>query len=283
VVELVQTLKRPLLVLAAAGLVGALASSAALAVPGHGRFGARVTGPGVLGAWPGFPGPGFGGVLGGALGAGPGFRDGHGGPGGLAAVDVLTPAASYLGVSVATLAADLKGGKTLAEEATAKDKTAAGLIDAIVAAEKTVLDNEKAAGWLTDAQETSLSSSLSDGITRLVNNGPSIPAAARTKPGLLEAAATYLGISLATLQSDLRSGKTLAEEATANGKTVDGLVSALTAQAKSNLDAAAAAGTITQAQESSRLAEITERVTNLVNNAKLGAPPMMQMQALFRR
>src|SRR6476659_9890213 len=72
-------------------------------------------------------------------GGGPGFGH-HGGGGGILAADVLTPAADYLGVSLSTLQSDLKGGKTLAQEATAKGKTSSGLIDAIVAAEKKVLD-----------------------------------------------------------------------------------------------------------------------------------------------
>jgi len=278
VVEIVQTLKRPLLAVAIAGVLGAVASSGGLAAPGHGRFGSRAGLPG------GFvPGPAFGAFLGGGPGGLPGFRRGFGvGPrgGALLGADVLTPAASFLGLPVSTLASDLKSGKTLAQEATARGKTATDLIAAIVAAEKAVLDNEKAAGWLTDAQETALLGMLSDAVTRLVDTGPPIPPTPR--PGLLQTAATYLGISLSQLQSDLRSGKTLAQEASANGKSVDGLVSALTAQAKTNLDAQVAAGTITQAQENAVLADLTQRVTDLVNNAKLGSPRMTRMQAFFR-
>src|SRR5439155_27116707 len=98
---------------------------------------------------------------------GPGFGGPHGG-GGLLAADVLTPAADYLGVSLSTLQSDLKGGKTLAQEATAKGKTASGLIDAIVAAEKKVFDAENAAGWITDAQETNLLSNIKIAVNDLV-------------------------------------------------------------------------------------------------------------------
>ena len=90
---------------------------------------------------------------------------GGGGPGGAGVLlsDVLTPAAAFLDISVSTLASDLNGGKTLAQEATAKGKTAADLITAIVAAQKTNLDNEKAAGWITADQETSLLDALHQG------------------------------------------------------------------------------------------------------------------------
>src|SRR5690348_315686 len=132
-------------VVALAGAVGASALAASSDRVNH--FGPRAgTMPGPFGVFggPGRFGPGGPGFFG---RGGPGVR---GGGAGLLGADVLTPAADYLGVSLSTLQSDLKGGKTLAQEATAKGKTAAGLIDAIVAAEKKVLDAQNAAGWLTD-------------------------------------------------------------------------------------------------------------------------------------
>jgi phage FluMu protein gp41 len=300
VIEMVRRLKRPLFVVTALAVVATVGAGSALAAPGHGKFGARLAavrgggfGPfagarfGGLGGGFGLGGPvgGFG-LAGGGGFAGPGFGGpGGGGPGGAGAgilsIDVLGPAASFLGVSSSTLAADLKSGKTLAQEATAKGKTAADLITDLVASEKTVLDAENSAGWITDAQETSLLSGLTRQITSLVNAGPPVPPT--TKPRLLETAATYLGISVSDLQTALKSGKTLADVATANGKTVDGLVTALTAQAKTNLDAAVTAGTITAAQEQTLLTNITKRTTDLVNNAKPSSTSMSKMQELFRR
>ena len=197
---MIQTVNRRLFVLVAAALVAAVATSAAVAAPGHGKFGHRMTARGAAFAGPqmggfglGGPGvrrlrrPGRPGVAGPGL-AGPGMRGpgDRGGPGGGAVLsaDVLTPAASFLGVSVSTLTADLKGGKTLAQEATAKGKTADDLIAAIVAAQKTVFDAENAAGWITDAQETALLADFKAGVTKLVNVGPPVPPA--KKPGLLD-------------------------------------------------------------------------------------------------
>src|SRR5438067_4406089 len=237
--------------LAAAAATSAFAASTAR---GH-HFGLR--GFGIMGG-PGFGGPGFG---------GPGFGGpGFGGPrgGGILAADVLTPAADYLGVSVSTLQSDLKGGKTLAQEATAKSKTASGLVDAIMAAEKKVLDAENGAGWITDAQETNLLSNIKDAVTDLVNNGPGVPAGARV--GLLQTAADYLGVSVSDLQTDLKAGKSLADEAKAKGKTVDGLVQALLAPLKTDLDKRVTAGDLTAAQESAILSRETTHLTDLVNN-----------------
>jgi hypothetical protein len=246
--------------------VGTAVVALAVAAAGSAFAAANNHGPGPFGPRAGVFGPGFGfpGGLGFGLG-GPGIGDrGFHDGGGLLAADMLTPAASYLGMSLSDLQSDLKSGKTLAQEATAKGKTASGLIDAIVAAEKKILDSYNAAGWLTDAQEANVLSNLKDAVTDLVNNGPVVPPGPRSS--LLQTAATYLGISVSDLQSDLRSGKTLAQEATAKGKTVDGLVQALVAPLKTELDKRVAAGDITAAQETAILNRETTRLTDLVNN-----------------
>src|SRR5215208_7776707 len=66
--------------------------------------------------------------------------------------------------------------------------------------------------------------------------------------GHLAAAATYLGLSETELQTQLAGGKTLADVAEAQGKTVDGLVAALVADDTKEVDAAVAASRLTQAQ-----------------------------------
>jgi hypothetical protein len=259
----------------AAALVGS-----ALAQHGHGygpRMGFRAGdfGPGGMMGGGGmmFMGPG-----------GPGMRGfeviGRGGPGGpggggVLTSDVLTPAASFLGFSSASaLASDLNSsGKTLAQEATAKGKTADDLISAIVAAQKTNLDNEKAAGWITADQETAILAHYKDAVTDLVNNGPPVPGEGKGG-GLLQTAATFLGMSVSDLQTALKSGKTLADEAKAQGKNVSDLVTALVAPVKKNLDQAVTDGKITSAQETTILNHITDNVTNLVNGVK-PTPPQM--------
>jgi hypothetical protein len=264
-------------------VVAALASSA-FGAHGHGygpRMGMRTFGQGSFG--PGGLGIGFGGPMGGPGG----FRGGRigmgmGGPGGGGVFysDVLTPAASFLGISVSTLASDLNVGKTLAQEATAKNKTASDLINAIVAAQKTNLDNQKAAGWITADQETALLSRYTDEVTALVNNGPGVPPSGGQQPGgLLQTAATFLGMSVSDLQSALQSGKSLADLATSKGKTASDLVTALLAPAKTKLDQAVSDGKITSAQEQTILTNLTTRLTNLVDNTKpTGTAQMSKLQ-----
>ncbi len=85
--------------------------------------------------------------------------------------------------------------------------------------------------------------------------------------GLLSAAATYQGLSETDLQSQLAGGKTLADVAKAQGKTVDGLVSALLAAEQKKLDAAVASGRLTQTQADEILANAKQRITDMVNGS----------------
>jgi hypothetical protein len=97
---------------------------------------------------------------------GPGF--GHGGPGDHG--DELTAAATYLGVTEAALTTQLQAGKTLAQVAGATSgKSVAGLIDALVAAEKTELATAVKAGTITQAQSDQIATTLKDRFTALVN------------------------------------------------------------------------------------------------------------------
>jgi hypothetical protein len=72
-------------------------------------------------------------------------------------------------------------------------------------------------------------------------------------------------MTVSDLQAALKSGKTLADEAAAKGKTVDGLVQALLAPLKTELDKRVAAGDITAAQETTILNNQTTHLTDFVN------------------
>ena len=81
----------------------------------------------------------------------------------------LEGATTYLGLTEAQLRTELEGGKTLAQVAQDHGKTAAGLIDALVAAEQKEIDAAVTAGRLTKAQADEFKSGLRDRITNLVN------------------------------------------------------------------------------------------------------------------
>jgi hypothetical protein len=86
----------------------------------------------------------------------------------------------------------------------------------------------------------------------------------------LDAAATYLGLTEEQVRSRLADGKSLAQIAKDQGKSVDGLVDALVAVVKKRLDAEVTAGRLTKDKEESALKDIKTRITDLVN-AKPGS------------
>ena len=81
----------------------------------------------------------------------------------------------------------------------------------------------------------------------------------------LGAAADYLGLTPSELKTKLQSGKSLADIAKDQGKSVDGLVDAMVADAKKHLDQAVKDGHLTQAQEDQILGQIKQHMTDFVN------------------
>ena len=81
----------------------------------------------------------------------------------------------------------------------------------------------------------------------------------------LDAAASYLGLTEDQLHSRLESGKTLAEIAKAQDKSVDGLKDAMVADAKAHLDAAVKAGRLSATMEKRILAGLQQHIDDLVN------------------
>lgn len=84
--------------------------------------------------------------------------------------------------------------------------------------------------------------------------------------GTLQAAATYLGVPIRTLLSDLRSGKPLASVAQAQGKSVTGLEQAMIHAATSQLDAAVKAGHLTTAQRDTIVPELSAGLKDFVEH-----------------
>ena len=81
----------------------------------------------------------------------------------------------------------------------------------------------------------------------------------------LQAAASYLGLSVAQLRDRLEGGKTLAQVAKDQGKSVEGLVQAMLAGKTKALDDAVKAGRLTKAERDDVVAGLKQRITDLVN------------------
>jgi hypothetical protein len=162
------------------------------------------------------------------------------------------------------------------------------LSDALKTAEKKQVDQAVAAGELTQAQGDAMKKAIDSGEAPLVGGGlgygrhggfgfgdhhgfgfggPGGPF------GGLDAAATYLGLTTAQLQTDLQNGQSLADVAKAQqGKTVDGLVAAMVDAQKTKIAAAVTAGELTQSQADAIEANLTQRVTDMVDGTRPSMP-----------
>lgn len=91
---------------------------------------------------------------------------------------------------------------------------------------------------------------------------------------VLAAAASYIGKTEAELRTALEGGKTLAQVAKDEGKTVEGLKDALAAAAKTDLDAKVKAGDLTEAQAKAILDRLTSNLDDVVNGTGPRGPGM---------
>jgi pyrroline-5-carboxylate reductase len=183
---------------------------------------------------------------------------------------IKSAVAAYLGLTAQQLRADLKGGETLAQITSAQGKTVSGLEQSIEAAIKTRLDQAVTAGRLTSQREQQILSLLPARLDKLVN--VSHPGAltrhklGALRRGLISVSATYLGLTPQSLRSELRTGKTLAQVATAQGKTAAGLEQSIEAAIKTRLDKAVTAGKLTSQREQQILSRLPARLDKLVNH-----------------
>jgi hypothetical protein len=168
--------------------------------------------------------------------------------------DFFSAAATYIGITVDQLRTELGTDKSLADVAVAHGKTRDGLIQALMTAEQTNISN------LVDQKGVG------------AQRGPGGPGFG-VRFDSLAAAATYLGISEADLQTKLQSGQTLAQVAAAtSGKSRDGLIAALVADAKAKIAAAQTAGTITAAQATQLTNDLENRITQQVDSTRPAGP-----------
>jgi hypothetical protein len=171
----------------------------------------------------------------------------------------------------------------------------AKLQDAAKAAALDQVDNALAAGRITKEQADALKARISSGDYPLSGRGfgagPGFGAGGFGRglfgpvpfgpPGIglrgsLETITDYLGLSRQDLAQKLRDGQSLAQIAKAQGKSVDGLVSAIVDAAKKRLDKAVAAGWLTAEQEKNvldRLKTMVESMVDATPPALSAAPP----------
>jgi polyhydroxyalkanoate synthesis regulator phasin len=129
------------------------------------------------------------------------------------------------------------------------------------------IDAAVAAGRLTKEQGQELKQRVESGDFPLF--GPPALGPGFGAPHLffhgLDAAAAYLGLTEAQLESRVNDGKTLAQIAKAEGKSVDGLKAAMLKDTRAKLDEAVKAGRLSKAEEQQVLQDLQKRIDDLVH------------------
>jgi hypothetical protein len=146
------------------------------------------------------------------------------------------------------------------------------LQDATKAAAIDQVDADLKAGRITKAQADEMKARINAGDVPLFfgglhrfgdfgHGGPGV----FERGGHLSAAANYLGLTVPQLFQKLSGGKSLADVAKAQDKSVDGLKQAMLADAKTHLDQAVKDGMLTEAQATQELNELKSRIDAIVN------------------
>jgi polyhydroxyalkanoate synthesis regulator phasin len=216
---------------------------------------------------------------------GPSIEQGPVGVPGVAPVgpDLLDTAADYLGMDAGDVREALRDGKSLADLADAKGKSVDELVQALRDELRHDADQAVEDGALTKKQADRLVEKFSAGMDELVEEpggpafqlGPPVPLPKLLVPGLLpgsdltETAAGYLGMDGADVREALRDGKSLAELARDNAKSVDGLKQALRGAIREDADQAVEDGVLTQ-EQAGRLVEKLGPAVDLLVEGRLG-------------
>jgi hypothetical protein len=209
---------------------------------------------------------------------GPRFGGGLGGPSAMFGMsNLLKDAAGAIGVSEQTLQTDLQSGETIAQVATANGTTAEAVITALVGDETTAIGNLVTSGKISSSQASQMEANLTQMVTRFVNQArpATAPAAGMGGSGeqaALQAAATAIGVSASTLQSDLAGGQTIAQVAQAQGVSAATVIGAVTTAVDSQISGLETSGKLTSAQASTLTSEVPSRVSGWVDGTYPGWP-----------
>jgi polyhydroxyalkanoate synthesis regulator phasin len=141
---------------------------------------------------------------------------------------------------------------------------------------KAVLDGLVTKGTITQAQEDAILQAIAAAQPAPKPNVPNtkpratVPSVMSFLGDLTKAASDYLGMDTATLLTQLRGGQSVADVAnglSAQGKSAQGLIAAVTKTANDKLDAAVAANKLTADQAATLKPKIATEITTFVNRS----------------
>ena len=186
--------------------------------------------------------------------------------------------AAVLKLTEAELKAQVQSGKTLAQIAIAQGVSVQSVVDVLVADMKAHIAQEVASGEITQTQANTMLAKLTAKATERVNNLPPARGEGMRGEGMrggpkdsgknIAAVAAVLKLTEAELKTQVHSGKTLAQIATAQSVSVQSVVDVLVTDMKAHIAQEVASGEITQAQANTMLADVSTKVTEMVNTVR---------------
>lgn len=117
------------------------------------------------------------------------------------------------------------------------------------------------AGTITQAQADAVISALVAAMPQGGQHG------GKGGPGL-DVAAQALGVTAEELLTAIKGGQTIAQVAESKGVNVQVVIDALVAERTNHINDEVASGEITQAEADAKLADLSQRVTDMVNNPR---------------
>ena len=188
----------------------------------------------------------------------------------------LANVAAVLKLTEAELKTQLDSGKSLAAVAAAQNVNVQSVIDAVVTEMKAHIAEEVASGELTQAQADAKLAEVTVRATDMVNGVRPAGMGEGKHGGMghggpaksLANVAPVLKLTEAELKTQLESGKSLADVAKAQNVNVTAVIEVIVADVKAHIAEEVASGELTQAQADAKLAEVTTKVTEMVNSVR---------------
>jgi lipoate-protein ligase A len=167
----------------------------------------------------------------------------------------------------------VSSGKSIADVAKAKNVDIVKVISAMTAQMKAHLDEEVASGEHTQAEADAKLAEFTARATEMVNKAGGPQARQKGGPGgkhgkggfVTDALATVLKTTSTDLHTQLRSGKSIADVATAQNVDIADVKAVLTSDFKAHLAEEVTSGEHTQAEADAKLAEFTANLDTMVN------------------
>ena len=181
--------------------------------------------------------------------------------------------ASVLKLTEAELKTQVQSGKTLAQIATTQGVSVQSVIGVLVTDMQAHIAQEVASGKITQAQADTKLAGVTAKATERVNSvqparGEGMRGGPKGPGKNVAAIASVLKLTEAELKTQVQSGKTLAQIATAQGVDVKLVVDAIVADMKSHIADEVKSGELTQAQADTKLAGVTAKATERVNSVQ---------------